>query len=66
MFALFNNEEITDDIIKWSCRNRKRYCVSPEQLNLNEEICERLLKMPLEERRECCQTARNKILTDKN
>lgn len=64
MFALFNNKEITDDIINWSYRNRKLYCSAPEQLNLNEEICERLLKMSMEDRLKCCQAARRLVLID--
>lgn len=66
MFALFNSNEISDDIINWSYRNRKLYCSLPEQLNLNEEICERLLKMSMAERLECCKVARKKILVDEN
>ena len=64
MFALFNNEKISDDIINWSYRNRERYCFSPEEINLNKEICERLLTLTMEERSECCQTARKRILID--
>ena len=64
MFALFSSSDITDDIINWSHRNRKLYCSEPEQLSLNEEICERLLKMSKEERLECCKTARKRILID--
>lgn len=64
MFAMFNSEEISDDIIKFNYNKRKKYCSSYEELNLNEEICERLLRLTPEERLTCYQEARSRILID--
>ena len=64
MFALFSSKQIHNDIINWSHRNRKKYCLSPEELRLNETICTRLLKLSLQDRLKCCREARQKFFSE--
>jgi len=64
MYTLFDGKEITDEAIKKCYENRAKFCESQIYRNLNEEICERLLKMSMEDRIRSYKTAKEKFLVD--